>query len=281
MPTATQELRIDKRFRDAIRPLTIEERSLLEADIDAHGCTDPILTWANHDDIIIIDGHNRYQICRSLGVPFKTKAMKFETVDDVLAFINRRHRGRRNFTEAELSYLRGREYEKTKGPGHGKKSDHQTDGQTTAEVVAEKHSVSAPTIERDAKFARAVDTIAENAGSKAKHAILSGELDLPKASVQKLAELPPAKQKAAIAGGAEAIKEAITPPKKLSDHPELDLVNRWADESAMLLCRIVNEYGGFKQLAGKEKWTKNERAALRETFTIMSEGFAERAKELE
>ena len=57
------------------------------------------------------------------------------------------------------SYLRGKRYNQEKTKGHGAKSVHQNDGQHTAERLAKEYGVSKPTIERDGKFAEAVDTI--------------------------------------------------------------------------------------------------------------------------
>src|SRR5690606_34536156 len=51
---------IDNEFRNLISPQTKEEFEQLENNIIAEGgIHDPIITWNN----IIIDGHNRYDIC--------------------------------------------------------------------------------------------------------------------------------------------------------------------------------------------------------------------------
>ena len=60
-------LKIDKEFKSLIRPLSEAEYLQLEANLIADGCRDPIITWKG----FIIDGHNRYEICRKNRLPFK------------------------------------------------------------------------------------------------------------------------------------------------------------------------------------------------------------------
>ena len=69
----TPELTVDCEFRDLIRPLLKDEYRHLEAALLADGCREPITVWKG----IIVDGHNRYEICRRLGIPF-------EFVSDIL-----------------------------------------------------------------------------------------------------------------------------------------------------------------------------------------------------
>ena len=53
------KLIVDPEFKGLIRPLTTSEREQLEANLLADGCLDSIIVW----DGIIVDGHNRYEIC--------------------------------------------------------------------------------------------------------------------------------------------------------------------------------------------------------------------------
>lgn len=50
-----------------LNPLAPEEYAQLEANIE--GCRDPLVVW----DGTLIDGHNRFEICSKLGLPFKTE----------------------------------------------------------------------------------------------------------------------------------------------------------------------------------------------------------------
>lgn len=68
MPDMLKDLIIDEEFSSLIRPLTNEEYRLLEESILRDGCREPITTWKG----IILDGHNRYRICRRWDLPFRT-----------------------------------------------------------------------------------------------------------------------------------------------------------------------------------------------------------------
>ena len=66
-----RKLKIDDEFRHLIRPLRQREYAQLEQNILSDGCRDPIVVWNG----VIVDGHNRYEICMCHGVPFATKEM--------------------------------------------------------------------------------------------------------------------------------------------------------------------------------------------------------------
>lgn len=59
-------LEIDPEFKTLIRPLRKDEYLQLEVNLTVDGCREPIITWNN----IIIDGHNRYEICNRLHIPY-------------------------------------------------------------------------------------------------------------------------------------------------------------------------------------------------------------------
>lgn len=69
---------IDREFRDLIPPLMPEEYEGLERSIVADGCRDALVLWGD----ILIDGHNRYEICESHGIPYQTTQKAFESRDD-------------------------------------------------------------------------------------------------------------------------------------------------------------------------------------------------------
>ena len=71
------DLTIDPEFRDLIPPLSEEERKLLEDSIASNGCESPIIVWNG----IIVDGHNRYAVCKKRGVPFSLQEKEFENRD--------------------------------------------------------------------------------------------------------------------------------------------------------------------------------------------------------
>jgi hypothetical protein len=85
-------LQIDKEFQDLIPPLASDELAQLESNIIQDGCRDPLVTWQD----TIIDGHNRYAICKAHGLPFKVITMEFADRSHAKEWIIRNQFGRRN-----------------------------------------------------------------------------------------------------------------------------------------------------------------------------------------
>ena len=94
-------MHIDKEFQSLIPPLTAEEYAGLEESILSEGCRDALITWGD----VLIDGHNRYEICTKHGIPFDTIEMDFPTRDDVIVWIIKNQFGRRNLPAYERARL--------------------------------------------------------------------------------------------------------------------------------------------------------------------------------
>ena len=86
------ELKINPEFEKLIDPLEIEERNELMIDLKMHGCVYPIIVWND----TIIDGHNRYKMCKNDNIPFETKQMQFEDTDEAKIWILTNQVARRN-----------------------------------------------------------------------------------------------------------------------------------------------------------------------------------------
>jgi len=91
---------IDPEFKALIPPLTPEERSGLEEMIKAEGCRDALITWHG----IIIDGHNRYEICTRNDIEYRIDERFFPGRDDVKIWIIKNQFSRRNLP----AYVRGK-----------------------------------------------------------------------------------------------------------------------------------------------------------------------------
>lgn len=108
-------LKINKEFKELIPPLSKDEYATLEKSILSDGCRDALLVW----DEVIVDGHNRYEICQNHGIEFSTKDVEFESVDDAKIWMIDNQKGRRNLsdwvkhelaqTKAEILREKGRE----------------------------------------------------------------------------------------------------------------------------------------------------------------------------
>lgn len=93
---------INNTFKNLIPPLSEEERTLLEESICKDGCRDPLVLWGS----ILIDGHNRFDICSEHNIPYDTVQMEFDDEDDAKLWIIRNQLGRRNIpgiVRAELA----------------------------------------------------------------------------------------------------------------------------------------------------------------------------------
>lgn len=192
---------IDKEFKSLIRPLRKQEYLQLEENILYDGCREPIITWNG----IIVDGHNRYEICRKHNIPFETKEMHFDSRLKVIAWICANQLGRRNITEETRKYLIGLQYETEKLIAERKKAEiadaedpddyipEDTDipsRHVTAQRIAHENNVSYATVQKYAIYARALDEIEKKVpGFVAK--ILSGRYKISHANIVEISKLSP------------------------------------------------------------------------------------------
>lgn len=95
------EIRIDKEFRELIPPLGDDERSQLEKNILLDGCRDPLVVW----DGLLIDGHNRYEICTNHNLPFQTVSKSFASRNEAKIWIIKNQFGRRNLAPYAIGEL--------------------------------------------------------------------------------------------------------------------------------------------------------------------------------
>jgi ParB-like chromosome segregation protein Spo0J len=100
MEKELRTLTVDTEFRDLIPPLTNEERELLEDSILKEGCETPLAVWNG----VIVDGHNRYEICQKNGVPFAVMEKDSKEREEALLWIVTNQLGRRNLSP----YQRGK-----------------------------------------------------------------------------------------------------------------------------------------------------------------------------
>ena len=91
-------IKINPEFRDLLPPLREDEYKGLEESILREGCREPILLWDN----VIIDGHNRHEICSKHEVRFNTKRITFESDVHARVWIRRTQlKERRNLSDAD------------------------------------------------------------------------------------------------------------------------------------------------------------------------------------
>ena len=75
--------KIKVEFEKLIPPLSSYEFDLLEKNILADGCREPLVVWNG----ILLDGHHRFSICLKHGIPFKTMPPREEIKNNLDARI--------------------------------------------------------------------------------------------------------------------------------------------------------------------------------------------------
>lgn len=95
------EPRIDPEFAALIAPLTKEERSQLEANIAAEGCRDALVVWNG----VLLDGHNRFEICTRLGVRYKISQVELKSRAEARIWIEENQIGRRNLSQDQRAAI--------------------------------------------------------------------------------------------------------------------------------------------------------------------------------
>ena len=98
-------IQVNNSFRALIPPLSSEERAQLEANLLADGCREPLALWGD----VLLDGHNRYEICTRLGINYRAVQVDgIQTESDATLWIVRNQLGRRNISDyvrAELALI--------------------------------------------------------------------------------------------------------------------------------------------------------------------------------
>ncbi len=140
---------------------------------------------------ILLDGHNRYEICHGEGIRFPTREIHFPNRDTAILWLVENQLGRRNLTAQQRAYYIGKEYLLEKKSHGGDRTSEGARGQNdplkTAEKIAEKYKTAPKTVKRDAEFAKAVDTLPE----EEKTEVLSGESKTTKKDIIKKAREGP------------------------------------------------------------------------------------------
>ncbi len=265
---------VDKEFAEIGHsvPLTPEERNTLEMLIERDGCQEPLDVWEEGD--LLLDGHNRLEICNEFRQPFKTRVVPKSVVPDrqvAITWIAQRQLGRRNSSEEQKRFLRGLQYKaEKKSHGGDRKSMAQSEPLIpTSEKLAKEHGVSRATIKRDAQFAEAVLKAAETHGPEAKAAILSGKSGLTIGQV--IAGEVPSKNGSAkpkpqaahhrAAGVPGALAGMAKSPLKLGTSKQTTLRKLCRDVAK--IAGIINEWpDSLTKTANKEHWPPQAQNSL-------------------
>lgn len=176
------KLTIDPEFKMLIPPLSDDEYEQLEANLKSEGCRDPLVTWNG----IIIDGHNRFEICTANGISFEKISKRFADRAEVIEWIIRNQFGRRNLDAYQRTKLALRLEEAIAARakanmtmGINQHSPKQKSAEAiphieTREEIAKLAGVSRDTVDK-------VKAIEKKAAPEVRQALAKGEISINKA----------------------------------------------------------------------------------------------------
>jgi len=244
-----RNVEIDSEFQALIPAMQPDERLQLEANIVADGCRDPLVVWfkpapqpgehkcyaydeskcnlrigdgvwtcehCEHNpallEYVLVDGHNRYEICTRLGIEFDTVEMEFQSRDDAVLWICKNQFGRRNLTDYQRGVLALRMKPIVEAQAKAQqgartdispKSDESTKPIRTDDVVAGLANIGRNTL-------RKIEKLEIAAEPEVKRLAAAGAVSINLAT--QFAELPQEVQQAAIASvleNSEPAKEVM------------------------------------------------------------------------
>lgn len=139
-------MKIDKEFASLIEPLSDQERRQLEENIVSYGgARDPLVVWRDGKGGILLDGHNRYEICTRLGLTYEIDELEFADRSHAKEWMIRHQFGRRNLSAYQRTKL-ALELEETYA------------ARAKANQVARKGSQRGTTCQKSDKLLQTIDT---------------------------------------------------------------------------------------------------------------------------
>jgi hypothetical protein len=185
-----------------IDPLTPDEHDALERSILAEGCRDALVLWGE----VLVDGHNRYGICRKHGITFNTvQNSRFKSLDDVHLWMIDQHLGRRSVSDFQRGVLALR-----KKDIMASRAAPAADAPVTAGPQAPEPLVTREAIAKVARVSSnaisQIEKIQKLATPELVTAVKAGTISINAAAT--VASLPVEEQLAAVAGGRKELQQA-------------------------------------------------------------------------
>jgi hypothetical protein len=210
----SMQIQINEVLRSYIEPLTESEYQALERSILAEGCRDSLVLWQD----VLVDGHNRYQICQQHGIPFKViENTSFRNLEDVKLWMIDNNLGRRSISDyqrgvlalrkkeivaaraIEVARLAAAEDAAIAPPEDGEAPAKQPSMALSREDIARAARLSSATIGQ-------IEKIQKTATPELVEAVRSGTISINAAAT--VASLPEADQLVAVAGGKKQLQQA-------------------------------------------------------------------------
>jgi pyruvate/2-oxoglutarate dehydrogenase complex dihydrolipoamide acyltransferase (E2) component len=216
---------VNEELKAYIDPLTPDEYEALERSLLAEGCRDSLVLWGN----VLVDGHNRYGICKKHDLPFNTvQNTRFQSMEDVHLWMIEQHLGRRSVSDFQRGVLALRKREiLSERRSRVKQDAEETAAVPVAEAAPEAEAPDAPAaavaapvrtgplpsrqeLAREARLSNSqvvmIEKIQKQAAPEVVAAVKSGVLSINAAAA--VASLPEDEQRAAAVAGDDELKQA-------------------------------------------------------------------------
>ncbi|BDD01170.1 hypothetical protein [Persicobacter psychrovividus] len=143
--TYKDQIKLHPQLREwGIQLNEVERSHLKEAIVKAKKVLDPLLLAEIDGQVVLVDGHNRYEIIQELDLPHAAWDVALlpwiKTAQEAIDYMVELQQGRRNWTKQDLSFIRGQAYAHLKD----------------AKQVAQQYKVGEATVFRDYNFFKGI-----------------------------------------------------------------------------------------------------------------------------
>jgi len=274
------QIKINEVLRAYIEPLTESEYQALERSILSEGCRDALVLWED----VLVDGHNRYQICQQHGIPFKvTENTSFRNLEDVKLWMIDNNLGRRSISDYQRGVLALRKKEIMAARALELAAEAAAEdariapqeGEEAPKKPAAMPLASREDIARAARLSTAtlgqIEKIQKTATPELVEAVRSGTISINAAAT--VASLPEEVQLAAVAGGKKELQKAAKEVR------ELRAASRPAKEQKESRAAPAVDYGDIPtdvaELRAENIALREKNAALLEEITVLQRRISE------
>jgi polyhydroxyalkanoate synthesis regulator phasin len=276
------QIKINETLRAYIEPLTENEYQALERSILTEGCRDALVLWED----VLVDGHNRYQICQEHGIPFKAiENTSFRSLEDVKLWMIDNNLGRRSISDYQRGVLALRKKEIMTARALEMAAEAAAEdariapeeGEGAPKKPAAMPLASREDIARAARLSSAtigqIEKIQKTATPELVEAVRAGTISINAAAT--VASLPEEVQLAAVAGGKKELQKAA---KEVRD---LRAAARPAKEPKEGKAAPAIDYSDIptdvQELRTENAMLRQKNAALLEEITVLQRRISELA----
>ena len=249
---------INEVLQSYVDPLTDSEYAALERSLLAEGCRDALVLWND----VLIDGHNRYAICRKHQIDFRTiQNTSFESLDDVMLWMIDNHLARRSVSDFQRGVLalRKKEIVAARTPAPASDADA-PEGESAPKPAMSTREEVAKAARLSSNQISQIEKIQKAATPELVEAVRSGTISINAAAT--VASLPQEEQVAAVAGGKKLLRQAAkeireqraatrTPREPKVPHVSQDTPETgsepWAEQAPSEVERLRGELASMKQ----------------------------------